>query len=85
MSQQKPVIRTEKAKQLREMRRRLEWTQQQMAEALGLDSSYLSQLETGLRVAGAKLARRAAKFYKLSPTALPLPEPLDVKPAQPVN
>jgi hypothetical protein len=44
---------------------------------------YLSQLETGLRVASAKLARKAAKLYKLSPTALPLPQPLGVPVVQP--
>ena len=35
----------------------------------------MSQLETGLRTASAQLARKAARLYKLSPTALPLPGP----------
>jgi len=39
---------------------------------------YLSQLEKGLRVASGELARKAARLYKLPPTALPLPESLDV-------
>jgi hypothetical protein len=43
----------------------------------------LSQLESGLRLAGGGLARSAAKLYKLSPTALPLPEPLDVPGVKP--
>jgi transcriptional regulator with XRE-family HTH domain len=53
----------------------------QVVAARGLDVSqpYLSQLETGLRVASAGLARKAAKLYELPPTALPLPEPLHVR------
>jgi transcriptional regulator with XRE-family HTH domain len=38
---------------------------------------YLSQLETGLRVASAELARKAAKLYEL-PAAFPLPKPLNI-------
>ena len=68
MSQQKPVIRTEKAKQLREMRRRLEWTQQQMAEALGLDPSYLSQLENGRRKLDDWYLKKAGEFEKTKTT-----------------
>jgi transcriptional regulator with XRE-family HTH domain len=58
-------------------------TQVEAASSLNVSQPYLSQLETGLRVAGAKLARKAAKLYKLSPAALPLPEPLDVPVVQP--
>src|ERR1700722_4387012 len=64
MSQPKPVIKIEKAKQLREMRRRLEWTQQQMAEALGLDPSYLSQLENGRRKLDDWYLKKASEFEK---------------------
>jgi transcriptional regulator with XRE-family HTH domain len=53
-------------------------TQVEAAHSLKVSQPYLSQLETGLRVAGAELARRAAKLYEL-PTALPLPEPLNVR------
>ena len=53
-------------------------TQVSAARSLNVSQPYLSQLETGLRVAGAELARKAAKLYGLPPTALPLPEPLDV-------
>src|SRR5690242_3825341 len=53
-------------------------TQVVAARSLEVSQPYLSQLETGLRVSGAKLARKAAKLYKLPPTALPLSEPLDV-------
>jgi transcriptional regulator with XRE-family HTH domain len=54
-------------------------TQVVAARALDVSQPYLSQLETGLRVAGADLARKAAKLYELPPTALPLPEPLHVR------
>jgi len=50
-------------------------TQVGAANALKVSQPYLSQLETGLRVSGAELARRAAKLYALSPTVLPLAEP----------
>jgi transcriptional regulator with XRE-family HTH domain len=52
-------------------------TQVVAARSLNVSQPYLSQLETGLRVASAELARKAAKLYEL-PTALPLPEPLNV-------
>jgi transcriptional regulator with XRE-family HTH domain len=58
-------------------------TQVEAASSLKVSQPYLSQLETGLRLAGAGLTRRAAKLYKLSPTALPLPEPLDVPGVKP--
>ena len=64
MSQPKPAIKVEKARQLREMRRRLEWTQQQMAEALGLDPSYLSQLENGRRKLDDWYLKKAGEFEK---------------------
>ncbi|MGO9009619.1 MAG: helix-turn-helix domain-containing protein [Bryobacteraceae bacterium] len=48
------------------------------ARSLRVSQPYLSQLETGLRVAGAELARKAAKLYEL-PTALPLPKPLNIR------
>jgi transcriptional regulator with XRE-family HTH domain len=54
-------------------------TQVVAARALDVSQPYLSQLETGLRVASADLARKAAKLYELPPTALPLPERLDVR------
>jgi transcriptional regulator with XRE-family HTH domain len=58
-------------------------TQVHAARSLKVSQPYLSQLETGLRAAGAGLARRAAKLYRLSPTALPLPAPLAVPTVQP--
>jgi transcriptional regulator with XRE-family HTH domain len=60
-------------------------TQVVAARALDVSQPYLSQLETGLRVAGADLARKAAKLYELPPTALPLPEPLHARGLYPMN
>jgi transcriptional regulator with XRE-family HTH domain len=68
MSQPKPVIKIEKAKQLREMRLRLDWTQQQMADALGLDPSYLSQLENGRRKLDDWYLKKAGEFEKAKTT-----------------
>ena len=58
-------------------------TQVVAAGSLNVSQPYLSQLETGLRVASAKLARKAAKLYGLPPTALPLPKALDVQRVSP--
>jgi transcriptional regulator with XRE-family HTH domain len=58
-------------------------TQVVAARSLKVSQPYLSQLETGLRAAGADLARKAARLYELPPTALPLPEPLDVREVPP--
>jgi transcriptional regulator with XRE-family HTH domain len=58
-------------------------TQVSAARSLNVSQPYLSQLETGLRVAGAELARRAASLYELPPTVLPLPDALDVQEASP--
>jgi transcriptional regulator with XRE-family HTH domain len=58
-------------------------TQVAAARSLNVSQPYLSQLETGLRVASAQLARKAARLYGLPPTALPLPDPLGVQPVPP--
>ncbi len=58
-------------------------TQVVAAGSLNVSQPYLSQLETGLRVASAKLAGKAAKLYGLPPTALPLPSALDVQRVSP--
>jgi transcriptional regulator with XRE-family HTH domain len=49
-------------------------TQKQAAEALGVSQSYLSQLEMGQRPVTSELARAATALYRLSATALPIPE-----------
>ena len=48
------------------------WTQQTAASRLGLTQAYLSMVEQGRRPVTARLAARAAKVFKLPPTALPL-------------
>jgi transcriptional regulator with XRE-family HTH domain len=58
-------------------------TQVAAAFSLKVSQPYLSQLETGLRTASAKLARKATRLYKLPPTALPLPEPFAPQPGRP--
>jgi transcriptional regulator with XRE-family HTH domain len=58
-------------------------TQVTAAESLGVSQPYLSQLETGLRAAGAGLARKAAKLYALSPAVLPLAEPRGARQVRP--
>jgi transcriptional regulator with XRE-family HTH domain len=54
-------------------REKLGLTQASAAHSLGVSQPYLSQLETGLRVASVKLMQKAVKLYGLPPTALPLP------------
>jgi hypothetical protein len=54
-----------------------------LALCRSVSQPYLSQLETGLRVASAELARRAARLYALRLTALPLPEALDLQEVPP--
>jgi transcriptional regulator with XRE-family HTH domain len=51
--------------------------------SLNVSQPYLSQLEEGLRAASRELARKAARLYGLPPTALPLPEPLEVRDVTP--
>ena len=58
-------------------------TQVAAARALKVSQPYLSQLETGIRAASAPLARKAARLYRLPPTALPLPEPFASQPSRP--
>jgi transcriptional regulator with XRE-family HTH domain len=64
-------------------RNKMGLTQVAAACSLNVSQPYLSQLETGLRTASARLARKAARLYKLPPTALPLPEPFAAQPGRP--
>ncbi len=66
------------AEQWKTGREKADLTQVVAARSLNVSQPYLSQLETGLRMASDELSRKAAKLYEL-PTALPLPEPLDVR------
>lgn len=71
------------AEQWRTGREKAGLTQIAAARSLKVSQPYLSQLETGSRMAGAELARKAAKVYRLTPTVLPLPEALDVRDGSP--
>jgi transcriptional regulator with XRE-family HTH domain len=71
------------AEQWTEGRNKSGLTQVAAARSLNVSQPYLSQLETGLRTASAQLARKAARLYKLPPTALPLPEPFANHPGRP--
>jgi transcriptional regulator with XRE-family HTH domain len=56
---------------LREVRKRLGWSQQKAAATLGVSQSYLSMLEMGERPLPDDLARKFVRAYQLSPTSLP--------------
>jgi transcriptional regulator with XRE-family HTH domain len=62
------------AEQLRLARKQAGLTQVEAAARLKVSQPYLSQLERGGRKLTPRLARAAAKLYRLPPTALPLPE-----------
>jgi transcriptional regulator with XRE-family HTH domain len=64
-------------------RKKAGFTQVAASLALGVTQPYLSQLETGLRAASLELAFQATKLYKLSPTAVPLPDSLEVQSTSP--
>lgn len=64
-------------------REKLGLTQVSAARSLGVSQPYLSQLETGLRVASAELAQKGAGLYGLSLAALPLPQGLAMKKTSP--
>jgi transcriptional regulator with XRE-family HTH domain len=59
---------------LREARLRKGWTQQHVAEELGVTQAYLSMAEHGRRVLPASLVRKAVELLHASPTALPVRE-----------
>src|SRR5271154_550643 len=61
------------ARQIREARDRLGWTQQHAAARLRVSQSYLSMLESGERPLQDALARRMVRVYALGPDSLPAP------------
>lgn len=68
--------------QLRNARRTFALTQAEAARRLGVSQSYLSLFEKDKRLLTEKLARKAARLFKLSPTTLPLETELnDLRPA----
>lgn len=69
---------------LKNVRRRRGWTQEQAARKLGMTQAYLSMLERGRRVLSRSVTRRVLRKLDVPPTALPLPEKLD-RPTSPNN
>ena len=69
---------------LRNVRRRQGWTQEQAARKLGMTQAYLSMLEHGRRVLSRSVTRRVLRKLDVPPTALPLPEKLN-RPTLPNN
>jgi transcriptional regulator with XRE-family HTH domain len=64
VSQTETLTNVEKGKLLREARQRLGLTQEEMAKALGLDKTYLSQFENGHREIDSFYLRRAEEIEK---------------------
>ena len=71
-----------KAEQWRAGRRAAALTQIEAAAALGVSQPYLSQLEKGVRAAGRDLIYKATRLYRLSPTALPVPDSFPLQSAR---
>jgi transcriptional regulator with XRE-family HTH domain len=72
-----------KAEQWTAGRKLLGLTQIAAARSLKISQPYLSQLESGVRLPGDQLTRKAARLYKLAPTALPLYSSLVPEPVRP--
>ena len=67
----KKFSNTEKGKRLKEIRRQLGWGQAEMAKALKMDRSYLSQLEGGRRTIDEYYLDRAETIAREQPGANP--------------
>jgi transcriptional regulator with XRE-family HTH domain len=59
-------IRVRLGKRVRSLRRRHGWTQVDMAEALGIDRSYLSEIETGKKDPSLRMLKAIADGFRLS-------------------
>jgi len=60
--------------ELKEARLRKDWTQEEVADRLGVTQAYLSMLERGRRVVPAGLGRNVAELLNAPATTLPLRE-----------
>ena len=60
-----------KPQDLKSARRRQTWSQQELADRLGLSQSYVAMLENGDRKLAPSLVRKVARLLKLPPTVLP--------------
>lgn len=59
-------IRVRLGNRVRSLRRRHGWTQVDMAEALGIDRSYLSEIETGKKDPSLRVMKTIADGFRLS-------------------
>jgi len=63
-----------KGQELKEARLNKDWTQEEVADRLGVTQAYLSMLERGRRVVPAGLGRKAAELLNAPVTTLALRE-----------
>lgn len=59
-------IRVLLGNRVRTLRRENHWTQVELAEMLGIDRSYLSEIETGKKDPGLRVLKTIADGFKLS-------------------
>jgi transcriptional regulator with XRE-family HTH domain len=59
-------IRVRLGNRVRTLRRQRGWTQVEMAEMLGVDRSYLSEIETGKKDPSLRVLKTIADGFKLS-------------------
>ena len=59
-------IRVKLGNRVREMRRERGWTQVELAEMLGIDRSYLSEIESGKKDPSLRVLKTIANGFKLT-------------------
>ncbi|MCM3881564.1 MAG: helix-turn-helix domain-containing protein [Vicinamibacterales bacterium] len=67
-------------RELRETRKRLQWTQQQATAKLGVSQPYLSLLENGRRRVPPRVVTRLARYTTISASTLPLTDETALRP-----
>ena len=60
-----------RAQEFKQERRKRGWSQQELANRLGVSQSYVAMLENGDRQCTPRLIRKLARLFALPPTALP--------------
>lgn len=65
-----PIDRKSIGKRIQQYRKALELTQAQLAERAKLDTTYLSQVERGVKLPSLEALARIAKVLKVGPAAL---------------
>ncbi|MBA2679491.1 MAG: helix-turn-helix transcriptional regulator [Ktedonobacteraceae bacterium] len=66
MADQSSKLRLVFGKRVRLMRRTREWSQEQLAERVGVHASYISAIERGTESVSLDNAKRLAKEFKVS-------------------